>query len=335
MNNKHDTVGYIKMASCSTIVESKGKKNILNLSALVDEMRNSPVEFCETKGLVSTVAVCTVHDQEMKLGNMKASHGFGNWRCFSRTKKADHIFSRLKGTWFENTKITPQKALIISYCFASKFSYAQTIQESSFGAVQTSSGTVADWFSYCREICLCALDEEYEEKGEIGGVGHIVEIDESKIGKRKYNRGRMVEGSWILGMIDCTTGDFRLEICPDNKRDKQTLNTLIRKHVLPGTEIHTDEWKGYVDLEKLGYIHKTVNHSVNFVNPKDGTNTQKIESNWRPLKARLARGGVKPDHMADHLAEYLWRKRCQNSNLAPFEELLKDICKINPPPTSF
>ena len=61
--------------------------------------------------------------------------------------------------------------------------------------------------------------------------GLVIEIDETKIGKRKYNRGRMVEGSWIPGFIQSvdTEGDgFRLEICPDNKRDAETLIPLIK-----------------------------------------------------------------------------------------------------------
>jgi hypothetical protein len=38
--------------------------------------------------------------------------------------------------------------------------------------------------------------------GKIGGPGTIVEMDESKFGKRKYNRGRRVVGKWVLGKIE-------------------------------------------------------------------------------------------------------------------------------------
>lgn len=80
-----------------------------------------------------------------------------------------------------------------------------------------------------------ALDNVYYDN-KIGGEGHTVEIDKCKIGRRKYNRGRIIEGHWILGMID-REGGYRLEICPDNKRDRITLESLIIKHVAPGTII--------------------------------------------------------------------------------------------------
>ena len=41
------------------------------------------------------------------------------------------------------------------------------------------------------ENYMNALDLLYENTGLIGGEGHTVEIDETKVGKRKYNRGRM------------------------------------------------------------------------------------------------------------------------------------------------
>lgn len=32
-----------------------------------------------------------------------------------------------------------------------------------------------------------------------------VEFDESKFGKRKYNRGHITEGAWVLGAVDRVT----------------------------------------------------------------------------------------------------------------------------------
>lgn len=32
---------------------------------------------------------------------------------------------------------------------------------------------------------------------QFAGPGKVVQIDESKIGKRKYNKGHLVEGQWV------------------------------------------------------------------------------------------------------------------------------------------
>ena len=42
-------------------------------------------------------------------------------------------------------------------------------------------------------------------------------------------------------------------------------------------------WKGYTGLDQY-YIHKTVNHSIEFVNSKNGVHINTIEGNWCPLK---------------------------------------------------
>ncbi|KZR98075.1 Uncharacterized protein APZ42_006686 [Daphnia magna] len=53
-------------------------------------------------------------------------------------------------------------------------------------------GTPIDWYNFCREV---SEDIVINNSEKIGGVGITVEIDESKFGKRKYNRGKRVEGS--------------------------------------------------------------------------------------------------------------------------------------------
>jgi len=117
----------------------------------------------------------------------------------------------------------------------------------------------------------------------------------------------LVDGHWVFGMIERNSNKYRLEICPDNKRDEKTLLKLLEKHVEAGTTIYSDLWRGYINLGQHGYYHGTVNHSYNFVDPTSGVHTNTIESNWRPLKNRIERGGVGKDgNFGHHLCEYLW-----------------------------
>jgi len=75
----------------------------------------------------------------------------------------------------------------------------------------------------------------------VGGPGLIVEIDESKFGRRKYHRGHRVEGQWVFGGVERGTG--RCFLVPVEKRDKDTLLTIIKEWILPGTLIISDCWK--------------------------------------------------------------------------------------------
>ena len=165
----------------------------------------------------------------------------------------------------------------------------------------------------------------------------MIQIDEAKIGKRKYHVGRVVEGSWIIGMVDMQTNEIRFEILPGNQRDMGTLMSAIEKHVLPQFTIMTDQWLGYLNLSRpqtpndTWYNHLTVNHTYNFVDPLTGANTQMIESNWRALKKRLCRGGVHKNLLAFHLCEYLWRRYCTQNQLDPFGQFIRTLALIHQP----
>lgn len=54
----------------------------------------------------------------------------------------------------------------------------------------------------------------------------MVEIDESKFGRRKYHRGHHVEGQWIFGGIERETGSCFF--IPVERRDKDTLLKIIK-----------------------------------------------------------------------------------------------------------
>ena len=96
--------------------------------------------------------------------------------------------------------------------------------------------TVIDYYSFCRKICDIVINVDSQP---IGGPGHIVEIDETHVRTRKYNRGRTSrsqrEQIWVFGGIDRDTKEaFAVDV---PKRDKATLMPLIHKFIRPGTKI--------------------------------------------------------------------------------------------------
>jgi len=75
----------------------------------------------------------------------------------------------------------------------------------------------------------------------IGGPNKVVEIDECKIGRRKYNRGKWVEVQWVFGLVE--RGSNKCMLVPVPNRSRETLVPIIKKYVLPGTKIISDCWK--------------------------------------------------------------------------------------------
>ena len=52
-----------------------------------------------------------------------------------------------------------------------------------------------------------------QTEGKIGCQGKIVEVDESKFGKRKYKVGRVLDGQWVFcGMFRETLNCFMVPL---------------------------------------------------------------------------------------------------------------------------
>ena len=59
--------------------------------------------------------------------------------------------------------------------------------------------TIIHWYKRFRDACSYDLVQKNEK---IGGPGIVVQIDESVIAKRKYNRGHAVKERWVFGIPD-------------------------------------------------------------------------------------------------------------------------------------
>ncbi|KAL7743276.1 hypothetical protein ACLKA6_016217 [Drosophila palustris] len=168
--------------------------------------------------------------------------------------------------------------------------------------------SIVDWKSYLREVYIDW--SQRNSRVRIGGPGKIVEIDEAKVGKRKYNRGRVVEGQWVFGGIERESGDFF--IFPVDCRNAETLLSIIKDRIADGTTIMSDCWKAYNCLKDEGFVHQTVNHSKNFVDPETRAHTQNIERLWRDMRGDVPRFGRSKKHSVGYLARFEFRKKLKS-----------------------
>ena len=145
---------------------------------------------------------------------------------------------------------------------------------------------------------------------------------------------RPVKNKWIFGLCEKMDDDnVEVRVFSVAKRDADTLLPIIQKHVNVGTEIHSDEWPAYNKLASLGYVHRTVNHSENFINPQNGANTQRIEAMWGHLKTQFMRNHKKTNTalFESHLAEMWWRSKYGNNGMPEtFKNMLIQISEKFP-----
>ncbi|GBP20841.1 hypothetical protein EVAR_80658_1 [Eumeta japonica] len=93
--------------------------------------------------------------------------------------------------------------------------------------------TVTDWSNFIREVLEYWVIRNSPTK--LGGIDKIVEIDEAKFGKRKYNRGRIVDGEWVFSELERGIKKVFMELVPD--KNTNMLLQIIKKKIEPGTTI--------------------------------------------------------------------------------------------------
>lgn len=141
----------------------------------------------------------------------------------------------------------------------------------------------------------------------VGGIGHIVEIDESFIGGRSKGRGHYRKNkTMVLGMLE-RDGKVMTKIIPDNR--KHNLLPHIAENVAPGSVVHTDDLMSYRNLPSMGFEHHRVSHSLgSYVGPTGG-HVQGIESFWRILKTSISSTHVHVSgkHLSTYVKEFEYR----------------------------
>lgn len=239
---------------------------------------------------------------------LKAPDGF--WRCQKTrlvNKKKRKCCFKLAGSAssiFESSNLSKKNILRFIGWYLTKPSQRQLTLTRE---IEISPVTYVHWAAICREVCVAWAVENSER---LGGEGKIVEIDETKFGKAKYNVGRVIKGQWVFGGVE--RDSKKVFLVPVERRDSATLLALIQEWILPGTTIMSDCWAAYNCLQEAGLLHQTVNHKKNFIDPETLARTQKVERFWRDAKRHVPPFGRNLECFGEYFAEFLMSRRYPN-----------------------
>lgn len=147
-----------------------------------------------------------------------------------------------------------------------------------------------------------------------------IEIDETIIGGERHGgkRGRGAENKFIvviaIEVID-PKGFGRVRMKQIDSANSQNLLSFITDNVTKGSEIRTDSWKGYSDLESYGYFHSKINISESG-DPAHVSmpGVHRIASLLKRWLLGTHQGSVSSKHLEYFLDEYTFRFNRRNSN---------------------
>ena len=241
------------------------------------------------------------------------------WRCSNG--KCNKKLSIREGSWFSKSNLLLEQIVKLTYYWVYKCPADFVTRELCIG----SQHTLVDWYNFAREVCVEIIQRDSEQ---IGGDEKEVEIDESKFGKRKYHRGKRVDGVWVFGGIERQSKKCFFQIVED--RNAQTLIPIIQKYIKPRTVILSDCWKAYSSLKDEGYTHLTVNHSIEFKNKETGACTNLIESTSNAVKKSFPKTGSQKQLYNSYHVEYCIRKIYLTDAQDKFSAFLELIKRVYP-----
>lgn len=166
-------------------------------------------------------------------------------------------------------------------------------------------------------------------------TGHV-EVDETYVGGKlrkhkstkqgRRNQGPHLEDKTIvMGFVE-RGGSFKGHVVPDGK--KRTLVPILFDTIRKGATVSTDQNPAYKLLNKSGYQHGSVNHSMD--EWKRGIfHTNSIEGFWSHLKRGISSThvSVSAHHLQKYVDEFGFRFNNRHAPADMFKRMLAQISK--------
>ncbi|CAL4069823.1 unnamed protein product [Meganyctiphanes norvegica] len=255
---------------------------------------------------------CCEHFMAWKTSNKAAKawrDGFF-WRCKNSNCPTFNCTKNIRmGSIFDKSKMCLKDWLRIIYRWSKNVGQSAASEE-----VNISRGTIANCYSFFREVC-----ETYFKANpvKLGGIGITIEIEVfcfsseySKKQKRKPEGAEPHPPIWVLSIADtnCAPSIGYMEVV--ETKDAATLLPILLEVVQPGSIIHCKEWRAYREIQ--GHSEQ----SVNFVNADTSVQKAHIESYWKKHKSYLkAMRGTRKCNLNSYLQELMWHERFSDNAL--------------------
>lgn len=229
---------------------------------------------------------------------------------FPKRKKKRKIccsffLSGRRGTFFENASLSIEKIckFVLFWLMVPRTQLVFLKEQ-----LNLSSTTAVKWSSHCRHICIAWVEKNAKP---LGGNGIIVEIDVTKIWKRKHHRNSSAPVKWEVGGYERESGEiFLVQV---EKKDKATLLEVIKERVLPGTTIIINRQYAFASLETEGYELKAVDPTEPCKGSENGVHINHILCFWRQVKESVPKFGYRLQSCEGYLCEFLFKRKFPDS----------------------
>jgi transposase-like protein len=271
---------------------------------------NNCIEFLRTNEVFYTSRRC--EDCEISMNYYESQRA---WKC--PKKSCRKTISLRANSFFSNSRLKCCQIMHLAYLWLTKASASSAILQTG-----QSEHSICDYYKYFRQLVSSFPTQETQM---IGGQDVVVQIDEAKMGKRKYHQGHRVDGVWLVGGVELTPARKTFFV-PVEDRSAATILPILDRYVAPGSIVVTDCWKAYASIQKeLEMLHFTVNHSQTFRDPISGAHTNNIEGTWNGLKISINPRNRVRCGIEEHLGEFQWRRENKGNEWNAFIRLLKKI----------
>jgi transposase-like protein len=213
-------------------------------------------------------------------------------------------FTVRTNTIFERSKVPLHKWLYSMYLLMTARKGISSMQlAKEIGVTQKTA-----WFILGRLREACSAPDNIDK------LRGIIEIDETFVGgkeKNKHEHKKLKAGRGSVGktaVLGMRERGGRTRAMVVDSTDAGTVQNEIHGAVESGSQLYTDEFGAYTDLDGLFFSHATCNHSAGeWV--KGTAHTNSIESVWAVLKRGLH--GVyhhaSPKHLHRYVDEFAFR----------------------------